>query len=162
MNNYTPEIIKNFAISLQRSEPHYQWLLKSGFEELAALSDVLAYHNRKALAWLKRRKCYILLAVNEALEDDKAAFDFLMRNKGEVWAASIQVCNGSEKAEAWLMRYHFPHFVFLGQVLGNMEPPQRNSWFGWIDFSTSSSSYSSDWGDFGGGTFGGGGSEGSY
>lgn len=101
---------------LQEQRDALMWL-KQNAVELAVLADVILTENKSAVEYLKRNEMHHFLAFCQAiLEEDKAAFKFLLQHHKE-WAAVVGMSQGYTKAEQWLINNGLRHYTLVGKTI---------------------------------------------
>ncbi len=117
---YPTTIVITLARAINKNEESYQWLIKNGYKELAAVTDCFVYNNRKSYKWLSDFNYSFLITFIDAAHEDHEAFNYLMTNDYKEWAATINAANGNEKAIIWLKKSNFEHFVALAKAISQI------------------------------------------
>jgi hypothetical protein len=94
----------------------FNWLMNNGYPELLAIIDAVR-DDKKAFKFLMNGKHYVLAAFVNAIWEDQAAFKFLMDAKAFEWAACANIINGDEQAELALKKANKEHFVLLAHAI---------------------------------------------
>jgi hypothetical protein len=72
--------------------------------------------DEEALKWLMANDATLAIFYN-ALEGNKSAVKFLIEKGEAVLAATVNVVRGDEKAEDWLVKHKFEHYVLLAEAI---------------------------------------------
>ncbi|MEI7594948.1 MAG: hypothetical protein WCK02_04310 [Bacteroidota bacterium] len=152
---YTINDINLFCSAIMDDEEKFSELL-SLKPELAAFCDFVIHGNENAFNWLNNYRILHISAFISALNRNKSAIDFLIRNDWKVWAATANAFNGSVEAESWLDKYYFSHYKNLAHCLrSQLKQSLLSNSEAVGSWGTFSDSGSSGGFDFGGGDFGG-------
>jgi hypothetical protein len=92
------------------------WLIENNYRELIAVIDAVR-DDKQAFQFLINGKHFELAAFVNAIWDDSSAFRFLIQNKQFDWAACANIVNGDEKAVEALTRAGKKHFVQLAYAI---------------------------------------------
>lgn len=92
------------------------WLIENGYKELIAVIDAVR-DDKKAFQFLINSKHFELAAFVNTIWEDEKAFKFLIDNKAFDWAACANIINGDDKAEEALLRANKKHFVQLAHAI---------------------------------------------
>lgn len=92
------------------------WLIENGYKELIAVIDAVR-DDKKAFKFLINSKYFELAAFVNAIWEDEKAFKFLIDNKCFDWAACANIINGDDKAEEALLRANKKHYVQLAHAI---------------------------------------------
>ena len=94
----------------------FNWLIENNFKELTYLKEG-ASGDVKCLEWLLANKHFVLGAFINSIWEDAVAFQLLIKQKEFCWAATANIINGDEKAEDFLVKAGFKHFVDLAYTI---------------------------------------------
>jgi uncharacterized membrane protein YgcG len=160
---YPDVAIKALINCLDDDQQAYEWLSKSKWKELAALSDYLSSGDEKALGYLLQNKEKFDTIVNflAALQKEEKAFNLLMAKEDKEWAAVVASVHGSEEAYQWLIKNGFVIYAALAEILIQKLNSGSGSVHGFVGGSGGGSA-GDGFGGFGGGSFGGAGSGGTW
>lgn len=92
-------------------------LAAGGFPELALVFDALNGNNA-IIGFLKSKNQFIIAAfLSSILDNDKNAFDFLMKEKAPHWAATSNYLNKDKNAKIWLQKNNLSHYIDLADAI---------------------------------------------
>lgn len=115
--NYSKEVIEKVTEMLGNSTNAFNWLMENNYRELTILVDGLG-GSAHAPKWLRENNHGIIAAFLAAIyEDDNEAFQYLMKNKAVVWAATVNAQQGDKGAKAWLKKNNLDHFNMLAEMI---------------------------------------------
>jgi hypothetical protein len=115
--SYPKEAIEKLAQLVDRSTSAYNWLVENNYRELTVLAEGLG-GREGALQWLLDHKHGMLAAFFAAMYDDNGeAFQYLLKNKGTIWAATVNAQRGDKGAKAWLMKNNLQHYAILAEKI---------------------------------------------
>jgi hypothetical protein len=116
MKHYSAHAIDMFTRHVLNDTPGSNWLIENNYRELIAVIDAIR-DDKFAFKYLIDGKHFELAAFVNAIWEDASAFKFLIDRKAFDWAATANYINGDEKAEAALMRAGKKHYVMLGNAI---------------------------------------------
>jgi hypothetical protein len=116
MKFYSTHAIDMFTRYCLKETEGFNWLMNNGYMELIAMLDAVR-DDKKAFQFLMNNKHYELAAFVNAIWEDSKAFKFLMDRKAIDWAAAANIINGDEKAEAVLKKAGKNHFVLMAHAI---------------------------------------------
>jgi hypothetical protein len=116
MKHYSTHTIDQFTRHVMRDTSGFNYLMNNGYKELIAVLDAVR-DDKKAFQFLWNNKYFVLAAFVNAIWDDDKAFKFLMDAKAFEWAATANVINGDEKAEEFLKNSGNEHYVLLAHAI---------------------------------------------
>ena len=116
MKVYSQEAIDSLTRHCLKDTSGSDWLLSNRYLELIAVLDAVR-DDKRAFQFLIDKKHFVLAAFVNAIWEDQSAFKFLMDAKAYDWAASVNIINGDEAAEAALRRSGKMHFVLLAHAI---------------------------------------------
>jgi hypothetical protein len=116
MKHYSTHAIDMFTRHILNDTPGTNWLEENGYRELIAVLDAIR-DDKQAFQYLIKGKHFVLAAFVNAIWEDTGAFKFLIDNKQFDWAASANIINGDEKAEAALLRNGKKHYVMMAHAI---------------------------------------------
>ncbi len=116
MKAYSKEVIQTFTRYCQKDVAAGNWLMTNGYKELVAVLDAIR-DDKKAFQFLMDNKHVELAAFVNAIWEDAKAFKFLIDLKVYDWAACANIINGDEKAEAALKRADKIYFIGLALAI---------------------------------------------
>lgn len=116
LKKYSKEVIEMFTAHVRQKPEGFNALINNGYMELVAVLDAIR-DDKKAFDYLMKNKFYILAAFVNAVWDDEKAFQFLMDHKAYDWAACANIINGDEKAKEALLRLKKDHWVNLALAI---------------------------------------------
>ena len=92
--------------------PGSNWLVENNYHELIAVIDAVR-DDKKAFKFLINNKHFELAAFVNAIWDDDKALRVLLDKKAFDWAACANIINGDDKAQEVLIRVKKGHFLNL-------------------------------------------------
>lgn len=113
---YPKEAIQFLTRHIMRDSAGFNWLIEHEYTELIALFDAVR-DDRRAFAMLMDKKFFILAAFVNAIWDDEKALKFLMDMKAFEWAACANRINGDVSAEAFLKRISRDDYILLAHAI---------------------------------------------
>jgi len=116
MKHYSTHAIDMFTRHVLNDTPGSNWLIENNYRELIAVLDAIR-DDKFAFKYLIDGKHFELAAFVNAIWEDASAFKFLIDRKAFDWAATANYINGDEKAEAALNRAGKKHYVMLGNAI---------------------------------------------
>ena len=116
MKFYSTHAIDMFTKHCNKETDGFNWLMNNGYKELVAVLDAVR-DDKKAFQYLMSNQHYELAAFVNAIWEDSKAFKFLMDRKAFDWAAAANIVNGDEKAEAVLVKAGKRHFVAMAHAI---------------------------------------------
>lgn len=116
MKVYSTEAIDRLTRHCLKDTSGSDWLLSNGYLELIAVLDAVR-DDKRAFQFLIDKKHFVLAAFVNAIWEDQSAFKFLLDAKAYDWAAAANIVNGDEAAEAALRRAGKMHFVLLAHAV---------------------------------------------
>lgn len=116
MKHYSTHAIDMFTRHVLNDTPGSNWLIENNYRELIAVLDAIR-DDKFAFKYLIDGKHFELAAFVNAIWEDASAFKFLIDRKAFDWAATANYINGDEKAEAALERAGKKHFIMLGNAI---------------------------------------------
>jgi hypothetical protein len=128
MKQYSPLAIEQFGKHIFGDVQAFNWLVNNDNRELIAVLDAIR-DDKKAFKFLIDHKHFELAAFVNSIWDDTKAFRFLIDQKAFDWAACSNIINGDDKAEKALKAAGKHHFVALAHaILGRIhEDGDRNT-----------------------------------
>ncbi len=115
--NYSKEVIEKVSEMLGNSTNAFNWLIENNYRELTVLVDGLG-GSPQAAKWLRDNKHGVIAAFLAAMyDDDGEAFQYLMKNKAFVWAATVNAQRGDKGARAWLKKNNLDHYNMLAEKI---------------------------------------------
>lgn len=116
MKHYSAHAIDMFTRHVLSDTPGSNWLIENNYRELIAVIDAIR-DDKFAFKYLIDGKHFELAAFVNAIWEDASAFRFLIERKQFDWAAAANIINGDEKAEAALHRAGKKHFVMMAHAI---------------------------------------------
>ena len=116
MKHYSTHAIDMFTRHVLNDTPGSNWLVANNYQELIAVIDAIR-DDKKAFKYLIANKHFELAAFVNAIWEDEKAFQFLIKQKAFDWAASANMICGDDKAEAALERAGKKHFVMMANAI---------------------------------------------
>jgi hypothetical protein len=116
MKHYSTHAIDQLTRHALKDTSGFNWLMNNGYKELLAVLDAVR-DDKKAFKYLMDNKHYVLAAFVNAIWEDQKAFKFLMDAKAYDWAACANIINGDQAAEDALNRNGKKHFVLLAHAI---------------------------------------------
>jgi hypothetical protein len=116
MKFYSTHAIDSLTRHCLKDTSGFNWLMNNGCKELIAVLDAVR-DDKSAFKYLMENKHYELAAFVNAIWEDPKAFKFLMDAKAFEWAAAANIINGDEKAEEFLRKTGKMHFVLLAHAI---------------------------------------------
>lgn len=116
LKKYSKEAIEMFTAHVHEKPDGFNWLVNNGYMELVAVIDAIR-DDKKAFDFLMNHKFYILAAFVNAVWEDEKAFKFLMDHKAYDWAACANIINGDDKAQEALLKLKKEHWVNLALAI---------------------------------------------
>ncbi|MBA2611716.1 MAG: hypothetical protein H0U95_07090 [Bacteroidetes bacterium] len=116
MKHYSTFAIDQFTRHTMHDTAGFNWLMNNGYKELLAVLDAIR-DDKKAFKFLMDNKHFVLAAFVNAIWEDEKAFKFLMDAKAFQWAACANIINGDEKAEEFLKTSGNEHYVLLAHAI---------------------------------------------
>lgn len=116
MKHYSTHAIDQLTRHALRDTSGFNWLMNNGYRELLAVFDAVR-DDKMAFKFLMDNKHFVLAAFVNAIWDDEKAFKFLIDAKAYDWAACANIVNGDDKAEEVLNRSGKKHFVLLAHAI---------------------------------------------
>lgn len=116
MKHYSIHAIDMFTRHVLNDTPGSNWLVENNYRELIAVIDAIR-DDKKAFKYLIANKHFELAAFVNAIWEDEKAFQFLIKQKAFDWAASANMICGDDKAEAALERAGKNHFVMMANAI---------------------------------------------
>jgi hypothetical protein len=116
MKHYSAHAIDMFTRHVLGDTPGSNWLIENNYRELIAVLDAIR-DDKFAFKYLIDGKHFELAAFVNAIWEDASAFKFLIDRKAFDWAATANYINGDDKAEAALQRAGKKHYVMLGNAI---------------------------------------------
>lgn len=128
MKQYTSFAIEQFGKHIFGDVEAFNWLVNNNHRELIAVLDAIR-DDKKAFKFLIDNKYFELAAFVNSIWDDTKAFKFLIDQKAFDWAACSNIINGDEKAELALKAVGKAHYASLAHaILGRIhEDGDRNT-----------------------------------
>jgi hypothetical protein len=116
MRQYSTHAIDQLTRHAMKDTSGFNWLMNNGHKELIAVFDAIR-DDKKAFKFLWENKYFVLAAFVNAIWEDEKAFKFLMDAKEYEWAATANIINGDEKAEEFLKNSGNEHYVLLAHAI---------------------------------------------
>lgn len=116
MKHYSAYAIEQFARHVFNETPASNWLVENNYKELIAVLDAVR-DDKNAFRYLIDGKFFELAAFVNAIWDDEKAFQFLIDKKAFDWAACANIINGDEKVIPLLLKNNKNHFVQLAYAI---------------------------------------------
>jgi len=117
MRHYSAHSIEQLTRHIQHGDVEaFNWLINNNYRELLAVIDAIR-DDKKAFKFLIDGKHMVLAAFVNSIWDDAKAFKFLIDVKAFDWAACANIVNGDDKAEAALRRVGKYHFIALAKAI---------------------------------------------
>jgi hypothetical protein len=116
MKHYSLHAIDMFTRHILNDTPASNWLVEHNYKELIAVLDAIR-DDKHAFKFLIDSKHFELAAFVNAIWEDASAFKFLIDHKAFDWAAAANIINGDEKAEMALQRAGKNHFVMMAHAI---------------------------------------------
>jgi hypothetical protein len=116
MKAYSKETIDAFTRHCLKDTTGFNWLMNNGYKELIAVLDAVR-DDKRAFQYLMDGKHFELAAFVNAIWEDQKAFKFLLDRKAFDWAAAANIINGDDKAEAALKKAGKNHFILLAHAI---------------------------------------------
>jgi hypothetical protein len=116
MKFYSTHAIDQLTRHCLKDTIGFNWLMNNGYKELLAVLDAVR-DDKMAFRYLMENKHYELAAFVNAIWEDQKAFKFLIDAKAYDWAAAANIINGDDKAEEALRRAGKMHFVLLAHAI---------------------------------------------
>ena len=116
MKHYSAYSIEQFAKHVFNETAAANWLMANGYKELIAVLDAVR-DDKNAFKFLIEGKHFELAAFTNAIWDDEKAFKFLIDHKAYDWAACANIVNGDDKAVAALLSHNKNHYVQLAYAI---------------------------------------------
>lgn len=116
MKFYSTHAIDSLTRHCLKDTSGFNWLMNNGYRELIAVLDAVR-DDKQAFKYLMENKHFELAAFVNAIWDDQKAFKFLMDVKAFDWAAMVNIINGDDRAEEALKRAGRNHFVLLAHAI---------------------------------------------
>lgn len=116
MKHYSAHAIDMFTRHVLNDTPGSNWLIENNYRELIAVIDAIR-DDKFAFKYLIDGKHFELAAFVNAIWEDASAFRFLIERKQFDWAAAANIINGDEKAEVALHRAGKKHFVMMAHAI---------------------------------------------
>lgn len=116
MKHYSTHAIDMFTRHVLNDTPGSNWLVANNYQELIAVIDAIR-DDKKAFKYLISGKHFELAAFVNAIWEDQKAFQFLIKHKAFDWAAAANIINGDDKAEAALLRAGKQHYVMMAHAI---------------------------------------------
>lgn len=116
MKHYSAYAIDQFTRHVLNDTPASNWLIENDYRELIAVLDAVR-DDKYAFKYLIDGKHFVLAAFVNTIWEDSKAFKFLIDNKQFDWAACANIINGDEKAEQALLKHNKKHFVMLAHAI---------------------------------------------
>lgn len=113
---YPKVSIQYLTRHIMRDTAGFNWLMEHEYTELIALFDAIR-DDRRAFAMLMDNKYFILAAFANAIWDDEKALKLLMDMKAFEWAACANRINGDVSAEEFLKRIQREDYVLLAHAI---------------------------------------------
>jgi hypothetical protein len=116
MKAYPKLAIDQLTRHTLKETPAFNWLMENGYRELIAVIDAVR-DDKMAFKFLMESKHFVLAAFVNAIWEDEKAFKFLIDAKAFDWAACANIINGDQKAEDALNLAGKQHFVLLAHAI---------------------------------------------
>jgi nicotinic acid phosphoribosyltransferase len=116
MKFYSTHAIDQLTRHCLKDPSGFNWLMNNGYRELIAVLDAVR-DDKKAFEYLMENKHYELAAFVNAIWEDQKAFKFLLDAKAFDWAAAANIINGDDNAENALKRAGKNHFVLMAHAI---------------------------------------------
>ncbi len=116
MKFYSTHAIDQLTRHTLKDTNGFNWLMNNGYKELIAVLDAVR-DDKVAFKYLMDNNHLELAAFVNAIWDDQNAFKFLMEAKAFDWAAAANIINGDDNAEEALRRAGKMHFVLLAHAI---------------------------------------------
>jgi hypothetical protein len=116
MKFYSTHAIDQLTRHCLKDTIGFNWLMNNGYKELIAVLDAVR-DDKQAFKYLLDNKHMELAAFVNSIWEDQKAFKFLMDAKAYDWAACANIINGDQKAEDALKRAGKNHFVLLAHAI---------------------------------------------
>lgn len=116
MKHYSAHAIDMFTRHVLNDTPGSNWLIENNYRELIAVIDAIR-DDKFAFKYLIDGKHFVLAAFVNAIWEDAGAFKFLIDNKQFDWAAAANIINGDDKAEAALESAGKKHFIMMAHAI---------------------------------------------
>ncbi len=113
---YPPIAINHLTRHIMRDTSGFNWLMEHQYNELIAVFDAIR-DDRRAFTLLMQQKYFILAAFVNAIWDDEKALKFLMDLKAFEWAACANRINGDHSAETFLKRIQRDDYILLAHAI---------------------------------------------
>ena len=116
MKHYSAHAIDMFTRHVLSDTPGSNWLIENNYRELIAVIDAIR-DDKFAFKYLIDGKHFELAAFVNAIWEDASAFKFLIDRKAFDWAASANIINGDDNAEAALERAGKKHYIMMAHAI---------------------------------------------
>ncbi len=116
MKHYSTHAIEQFVRYVNNETDAFNWLVENNYRELMAVLDAIR-DDKNAFKFLIESKQFELAAFVNAIWDDEKAFKFLIDRKAFDWAACANMVNGDDKAEKALVTHGKKHFAALAHAI---------------------------------------------
>lgn len=116
MKKYPAIAIQHFASHVQGDIASFNWLINNGYPELVAVIDAVR-DDKKAFKFLIEGKHFVLAAFVNTIWDDEKAFKFLIDAKAFDWAACANIINGDDKAEEALKAAGKTYYIDVAKAI---------------------------------------------
>lgn len=116
MRVYSAEAIDALTRHCLKDTSGFNWLMNNGYRELIAVLDAVR-DDKVAFRYLMDNKHVELAAFVNAIWEDGNAFKFLMDRKAFDWAAAANIINGDGQAQEVLTRTGKLHFVRMAHAI---------------------------------------------
>ncbi len=116
MKKYPAEAIHHLTRHVMKDTASFNWLMNHGYKELVAVLDAIR-DDKRAFKYLLDNKYVELAAFVNSIWDDGKAFRFLFEIRAYDWAACANIVNGDDKAELALKKAKKEHFVLLAHAI---------------------------------------------
>lgn len=116
LKSYPKEAIEKFTQHVYQNTSAFNWLILNNYKELIAVLDAIR-DDKKAFEFLIKSKHFHLAAFVNAVWDDEEAMKFLIQIKQPDWAACAKIIDGDTTAEEVLLKLNKKHFVDLAYAI---------------------------------------------
>ena len=116
MLDYPTKILLAFGETISGNDKIFQWLLKNGYPELAALSRAIT-GSEEAFNWLMKNGYPHFAALDHAIDNKLQAREWLVRNHYELLVLFADACNERPEAVKWFRDHDLTIFLILAQKI---------------------------------------------